>query len=486
MQRTITSRRFSRRRMIAALGAAAVLPVLGACSSAPAVPTSTTAAGAPATKPAGGAAATAPAGAQPAASGGTTTIRVADRPSTKYQKFMQTWIDQYQGKHPNIKIQFEPKTGDWDQKNVAAMAAGTAPDVMAYCCEWFRILQQKGQFAEIDGYIKSSLTSEDLADFWKTQYQAMNLNGKQLAIPYYINVNATYLNLDALKEAGLEKPKPDWTHDDFLSYAQKLTKRNGSTTERWGLITDYPQYFRRPISLVWARGGQINDPSDPAHKFTFTKKETVDAVQWVHDLLWKHKVASVTQADLGGLGLAPAFWAGKSGLYLEGIHIFEDIPDNVKFGWDLVPPPVGPAKTNGQRTSNDGYPIYAGSKNKDTAWQVILDLTSSDTMKMRQKIVGLVASRKSAVSEWITNFPKLSLKPLVDTMDTGQIDPLAVWDRSNDVYNAIKPTLEQMNILNKITVPDALAKMQADTEKVLSTPAAMGLPTSCGCEPETV
>jgi len=452
--------RFTRRTVLAGLGAVAMAPLIEACGQA-AAPSS-----APPASGAGALVATSQA-AQPAAaavSQAPVTIRVMDRLALSYVDFANTWIDQYHQKQSKIKVQFEPRPADWTEKLTAAMAAGAAPDVMAIFGEWYRTFQQKGQVIALDNYIKSSFSDADLVDYWKGQWNGMNYQGKQLGVPYYINVNAMYYDTGALQEAGLAKPDNNWTIDQFHTYTQKLTKRTGDTIDHYGLVVDYPQYFRRLISFVWAQCGQVNDPSD-IRKFTFTNPQTVSSVQWTHDLAWVDKVAWVTSSLIGGIDPAPAFWGGKAAMLFEGISIFEAIPEGLTFKWDVAPPPVGSCG-RGQRTAMDGFAIYAKSKNPDQSWTVLNDMVSPATMRMRQDMVGLVASRKSVGNDWPKTRPDLNLQSIVDTLNDAQPDPLSLWDRSAEVWNGIKGINDQMMIQNTLPVPDGLAQMQTTVEKI--------------------
>jgi len=457
--------RFSRRAVLAGLGALALTPIIQACGQQ-AAPASAPSKPAEPAKPAGGeskpAANTA---AQPQAPAqGEVTIRVMDRVAPKYTNFANAWVEKFNAKSSRVKIVYEPRPADWTQKLTAAMAAGAAPELSAVLGEWFKAYMEKGQITPLDQYIKTSMKDTDLADFWHGQYQSMNYQGKQLGMPYYINVNAAYFNLDALAEAGLSKPELSWTTDTFLDYAQKLTKRNGDNVTRYGLAMDYPQYFRRPISLVWELGGQVNDPSD-IRKFTFTKPETVAGFQWTHDLAWKHKVVSPTSAMTGAIDPGPNFFAGNAAFLFEGVHLFEDLPENLPFKWDLLAPPMGPAG-RGQRTSMDGFVIYSKAKDPDAAWTVLQDIVSPETMRTRQEQAGLIASRKSVAADWPKLYPDKNLQSVFDTMNDAQPDPLSIWDRSAEIWNAIKGFNEQMMLTNTMAVPDALAKMQETVEGI--------------------
>ena len=87
-----------------------------------------------------------------------------------------------------------------------------------------------------------------------------------------------------LKEAGLQFPAEDWTRDDFLKYAQALT--SGS---KYGYAFDNSGVFVSAMPWIYANGGSI--VSDDFCKPTVTDPKVEDALQFMHDLIYKYKVA---------------------------------------------------------------------------------------------------------------------------------------------------------------------------------------------------
>lgn len=472
--------RLTRRTLLVSVATSAAAAALAACGGA--APTATPAPAKPAapapaaTKPAaapakvnppGGAAAPTPAPtvAPVQAAAGQTVIRYMDRNDVRYQKWMEGWIKEFEAKNSKIKIQNEPIPNDWEQKVTAALAAGAAADVIAVYGHWFRIYQEKGQLVELTSYVAKDFKPDDVKDFIPGQWNGMQLNGKQLAIPQYINVNALYVNKDAAKEAGATIPSNDYTYDQMLELATKLHKKSGDKVERYGFSTGWTaDGFIRIITMIWGLGGQINPPDDLA-TFTFTKPETIKAFQWIHDIPWKHKVGALTAADMGGLNGGQAFWGGKLGSLFEGIHLFAVIPEGLKMEWDVLPPPKGPGG-RGQRNAMDGFIIARNSKTPDLAWEVVRDTSSVEANKQRAKATLLYPARKSAGGAWLETFPGKNVKAAVaDTMDEARPDPRSLWKNAAPTWNAIKPINEQLFIVNKVTVEEAMQKMQAAAEK---------------------
>jgi ABC-type glycerol-3-phosphate transport system substrate-binding protein len=114
----------------------------------------------------------------------------------------------------------------------------------------------------------------------------------------------------------------------------------------------------------------------------------------------------------------------------------------------------------------DGFAIYSKSKDLDAAWTVVQELVSPEAMLTRQQQAGLIASRRSVAAEWPKLYPDKGLQAVFDTMNDAQPDPLSIWDRSAEVWNAIQGTIEQMMLQNTMSVPDGMAKMQETVEKI--------------------
>ena len=45
-----------------------------------------------------------------------------------------------------------------------------------------------------------------------------------------------HINLNILRECGLEMPEPEWTVDEYLEYAKKKTFTREDGTQVWGTI----------------------------------------------------------------------------------------------------------------------------------------------------------------------------------------------------------------------------------------------------------
>jgi len=393
---------------------------------------------------------------QPSAgSGQPVTLTLWDREEASYQPFMDKWLPLFATKNPKITVRYEPRPPEWGAKITAAIIAGTPPDVAAVFGDWFRNMQEAKQVVDLDKYIKA--TKFDSEDFVPGLYRGMNWQNKQIGIPQYVNTNALYYNKDHFRKSGVTLPAENWTQQQFLDAAQKLSLGPPSQRTQWAFSTNFG-FTSRAISLAWAGGAQYNDPKDYGI-FTLNTAQTARAVQWVHDLPWKLRLAARTNDERGGVGLTESvLQTGTVSMMVEGTHILAEWKSKAQTDWDVAHLPRGQGG-RGERTAMDGYVIPTGGKNPDAAWAALMGITDKEANKLRAEINGFVPARKSQFDIWAKSIPGKNLK-LALPSDEAKPGPEALWPRTRDVSTAINPIWAALFDRNELSVQDALKQMQ--------------------------
>src|SRR5688500_17716249 len=200
-----------------------------------------------------------------------------DRHETGYDAFANVWVPMFNQKFAGkVKLTWESRTTEWETKIQTAVVAGTPPDVAAVFGTAFRNTQESKQAMALDKFIKAS--SLDAGDFVPGIYKAMNIGGQQMGLPQYINTNTVYYNKDTFKKAGVPLPTENWTQDQFLDLATKLSRGPSTAREVWGVDLPMDSITTRVISLVWGAGAQYNDPKNP-DLFTINTAQNNRAIQ---------------------------------------------------------------------------------------------------------------------------------------------------------------------------------------------------------------
>jgi multiple sugar transport system substrate-binding protein len=265
----------------------------------------------------------------------------------------------------------------WDDiwtKASLTFAAGNPPDLIEYDFPLYTLFK-KGIMLDLMPYIQAEPELLDAEVYNQLYWNMFTFKpGSVYAMPERIAGNMIWLNLDLFKAAGVEPPAKDYTFDDFVEIAKKLTVKKGGGQDIWGCSTGEYTAIYGWLGRVWGNGGELVDKTpDPTQLFLDDPK-VYDAVQWVADLIYKHKVAPTPaqqQALVGG-----DFLSGKVAMVENG-DWFMETNKAAKFNWDLALLPKGP----GGNTSGHwvyGVGICKGSKNPDLAWKYVRFLSQQE------------------------------------------------------------------------------------------------------------
>lgn len=211
------SRRSFLRAMAAAAAGTASGSLLVSCGGTSATPAAATpAAGAPAAPAAGAANAT--------------EVRFHARIGAQEDKLYDMSIPKFMAEHPDIKIVKESFPGAEYPAKISTLKAGnTLGDVMWSALGGALIQYHYGQkiIQPIDDLVKSQ--NVDLTGWYKGCLDAITIDGKLLGLPFksHPGMAAVYYNQTALEAAGVAIPTKEWTIEQQLDMAKKLTKTEG-------------------------------------------------------------------------------------------------------------------------------------------------------------------------------------------------------------------------------------------------------------------
>src|SRR5262249_13550804 len=127
-----------------------------------------------------------------------------------------------------------------EQKLALLFASSQAPDVFFATGSILRYVQE-GKVLPLDNYIKSDPTLTNPAKTRTWSYNMVKYDNKHI----YATQNGSlcgmqlYYNRDLFDKAHVAYPNNNWTWQDFLTAAQKLTVHQGNDTTQWGADLGY-------------------------------------------------------------------------------------------------------------------------------------------------------------------------------------------------------------------------------------------------------
>jgi multiple sugar transport system substrate-binding protein len=224
--------------------------------------------------------------------------------------------------HPKVEINMDPSNGD-AQKVIVQSLAGVGPDVFDYWGD-----------AAFDSFIRSGVAldlTDELSrrgiiparDWWPLAIPwTVTPQGRVYGVPANVGINALWLDRDKFNAADVPLPKDNWSLQDLIETAQKLTIRgkDGSTTQ-YGLLFDFGDAYR---SWLPSFGGSLFDTAGT--KCTLDSPESVACLTFIDDLIYKYKVSPspddeqsiTTVGDWGGLGAMAYFRKGLGAMAVGG------------------------------------------------------------------------------------------------------------------------------------------------------------------------
>ncbi len=420
--------------------------------------------------------------AAPAASGGAaaapaaavTPIRWMSRASVEENPIIQKHMDEvFSAKNPNIKVSIEPAPDGFEEKLLAQMVAGTAVDVFEAWGNIFFKWTERDLLLDVQSMVDRDLKEEQVKDYNDFQWNGLQMQGKRVGMPKYINVMTVTVNKDLFEKYGVDLPPEDgkWTHDDYAAMAKKLTDaaRKAGNENQWGGWK--PAWsWDRFWNTVYMFGGAIVDQKYGT-KCLMDTKESQAGLQWMYDRIWKDNTFAQdgqTEKKGGDPGLAAGFYAFmEDGTYPIG-RDKQLGADGAKINWDMRHVPTGPGGKRSVLGTSDAWSITKQTKHPEEAWKVLSYLAGTDYQDtITVGLQGLIPVQKSRIASFITTVRKV--RPSLEKVRLETIDELLQWNYAEDgfwfkkqqaAYDLINPALQKVYEVGDVG-PEYLAELTA-------------------------
>jgi len=375
-------------------------------------------------------------------------------------------VTAFQAKHPAVAPAISLGGPNNDQgyraKLKTLVASGTAPDV--FYLEWFVYppFVAGGHLAELDSLAKRDRIP--VQDLWPSFVKQFSYKGKLWALTWDMQTMVTWYNVDLLQQAGLTPPGKGTTWDAFLDLARRLTVRQGGEVQRFG-TTFWRALHQIPGAFIFMNGGRMFDRDEDPQAATFHEPATVGALQYLADLIHKHRVAPTgpEQSALGGD--APGFAQGRFAMNMRNaaVRIWEQ--QMREYRWAAALLPAGRAGQFSMSLSH-GLCLSATTRKRDAAWAFLGWLGGPEGQAVgtreRRSIPGL---RSVAQKEYLPEPHLAQVKAvLLDSLAQGRYFPNST--KTAEALLIINPTLTQ--IWNgQLTPREAGEKLRTEVNAIL-------------------
>lgn len=215
---------------------------------------------------------------------------------TKTLDYYRVQLKEFQKKYPHVDIEFLmiPYEGSDAKLLTAFTGRKNAPDMFVGKVPYFA-----------GGLGVAEPVPADLAKHYDNVIvdkikEFVKHDGKFYGYPLESDLGMMlFYNTDMFKEAGLDPNKPPRTLDELVDYAKKLTKydKDGNITRQGFAIrfTGNPTGIAdKWLPFLHACGGRLYSPDGKKASGYINSPESIEALQFYVDLVYKYKVSSLT------------------------------------------------------------------------------------------------------------------------------------------------------------------------------------------------
>lgn len=199
--------------------------------------------------------------------------------------------EEFRRNRPDLDVKDFWPFGDpgWMETLLAKTAANEQIDIIWWCASHHKFAEE-GRLLDLKPLLEAD------ANYNLDAYQATGVDfcydlpgreGPLWALPTNYATVLLYYNKNMFDAAGVSYPDENWTWDDLLVAAQALTKvGDDGEVEEWGFAMGSDPWYYEPVIESWG-GGIVEVDGDGC---LLNRPESVEALQWLQDLLHKHKV----------------------------------------------------------------------------------------------------------------------------------------------------------------------------------------------------
>ncbi|AIY86529.1 MULTISPECIES: ABC transporter substrate-binding protein [unclassified Thermotoga] len=314
----------------------------------------------------------------------------------KELEVLKKQLEMFHQQYPDIEVEIIPMPDSSTERHdlyVTYFAAGeTDPDVLMLDVIW------PAEFAPFLEDLTADKDYFELGEFLPGTVMSVTVNGRIVAVPWFTDAGLLYYRKDLLEKYGYDHAPRTW--DELVEMAKKISQAEGIHGFVWqgaryeGLVCDFLEY-------LWSFGGDVLDESG---KVVIDSPEAVAALQFMVDLIYKHKVTPE--------GVTTYMEEDARRIFQNGEAVFMR---NWPYAWSLVnsdespikgkvgvaPLPMGPG---GRRAATLGGWVlginkFSPPEEKEAAKKLIKFLTSYDQQLYKAINAGQNPTRKAVYKD---------------------------------------------------------------------------------------
>ena len=287
-----------------------------------------------------------------------TTIQFASWGSESEISILKPILSDFEKENPDIKIDFMHIPQNYFQKIHLLFASNTAPDVIFMNNQYLPIYAN----AEVLEDLSTYKNEFEYDKFFPIALKTLSYKDKVYAIPRDVSTLVVFYNKDIFDKYNVPYPNKNWTINNLLTTAQKLTH----TPQVFGISFEEEPLFYLPYLNYFGAKDLSKNTTQMQDGLTFY----ANLRNKYHFAPKREESASATMAQM--------FLQEKLGMHISGRWLVPKYRQEAKFKWDVVRFP----DNNGVHSAPvdaSGWAISKSSKHKKEAIKLVKYLSSKES-----------------------------------------------------------------------------------------------------------
>ncbi len=330
-------------------------------------------------------------------------------------------LEEFEAANPGVTVNTTvvPWGQYWEKLQTTAVA-GTAPDVFWMNVPNFPKYSSNKLLLNLQPYLDQD--GIDTSVYPQALIEKYSYNGDIQVIPEQFDTIALAFNKAMFDQAGMAYPDDSWDWEDLRNAAVQLTKETPDG-KQFGFVSTHESQSGYYNFMVMNDGDII---SADWKKSGFDRKGSIEAIQFLVDMMYKDKCAPEGQQILELNNPADMFSSGKAAMITIGSWyvpvVYQALGDKV----DVAPLPMSPS--TGERKTiihGLGWAGYSNSKAKDTTWKLLKAMTSREFSADLAESGITIPSYEGMAEDWVQAIPSMNLQIFVDAQSYSHPYPVS-------------------------------------------------------------
>jgi len=332
-----------------------------------------------------------------------TVLRVMAWAGSEERRIEQAILDRFRERHPNIRIEYESIISNYRERLLTSIVAGSPPDValLDNGSNGAAPFISRGLLVNVSAYLER--IGVDTSAYYGEVLEVFRRPGGLYAFPKDFNPIVVYLNTRLFDEFGVPLPDNDWTWQDFLRIARRLTRDldGDGRPDTYGIQVRRVFYLWQP--WVWAAGGDVLSPDGRRATGYLNSPETESAIQFLTDLVTVYRVVPTVDVQRIESGMERSFFlTGRIGMVMSGHWWLPSIRRYIDQG--TVSVSVAPLPRYDDRNPVTviyaaGWAVPHNARHKKLAVELAAHLSSPDAQRMRAEYGLAIPSLRNVHSD---------------------------------------------------------------------------------------